>query len=131
MNTDPIADLLTRIRNAVKARHRKVDVPPSHMKISIVEIWKKTGFIRDYRLYRHEERGILRIYLKYIGKNAPVIHGIKRISRPGRRLYASYEKLPKVLGGMGVAIVSTSKGILSDHDAHQNRVGGEVLCGIW
>lgn len=131
MTTDPISDLLTRVRNAVKARQRKVDVPPSQLKVSIVDLWMKSGFIKNYKLYRQDEKGILRIYLKYVGKNRPVIHGLRRISKPSRRVYAPYSKLPKVLGGIGVAVVSTSRGVLSDEAARQNKVGGEVLCSIW
>jgi len=131
MTSDPIADLLTRVRNGIKAHHRKVDVPPSQIKISIVDIWKKSGFIRNYRLYREGEKGILRIYLKYAGKNQSVIQGLRRVSRPSRRIYASYHRIPKVLGGLGVAVVSTSKGVLTDQLARENKVGGEILCSIW
>src|SRR5262245_48104526 len=130
MSTDPISDLLTRVRNATKARQRKVDVPPSQLKVSIVDIWKKAGFIKNYKLYRQEEKGILRIYLKYVGKNRPVIQGLKRVSKPSRRVYSPHARLPKVLGGIGIAIVSTSKGILSDQMARENKVGGEILCTI-
>ena len=131
MHTDPIADLLTRVRNATKARQRKVDVPPSQLKVSIVDIWKKQGFIKNYKLYRQDEKGILRIYLKYVGKNQPIIQGIVRVSKPSRRVYAQYSKLPKILGGLGVSIVSTSRGVLTDQMARENKVGGEVLCTIW
>ena len=131
MNSDPIADLLTRVRNGVKARHRKVDVPPSQMKISIVDIWKKTGFIRNYKLYRDGEKGILRIYLKYTGKDQPIIHGLKRVSKPSRRVYMPADRIPKVLSGLGIAVVSTSKGMLTDQLARENKVGGEIVCTIW
>jgi small subunit ribosomal protein S8 len=131
MMTDPISDLLTRVRNAVKARQRKVDVPPSNLKVAIVEIWMKSGFIRNYKLYRQDNQGILRIYLKYVGKGRPVIQGLKRVSKPSRRVYLSYEKLPKVLGGIGVGIVSTNKGILTDVGARESKLGGELLCTIW
>lgn len=131
MYNDPISDLLTRIRNAVKARHRKVDVPPSQVKVAIVDILKKEGFIKNYKLYRQEEKGVLRIYLKYVGKNQPVIQGLRRVSRPARRVYAGYEKLPKVLGGLGLSVVSTSKGIVTDQMARENKVGGEVICSVW
>src|SRR5262245_36177572 len=100
MMTDPIGDLLTRVRNATKARLRKVDVPSSQMKVSIVDIWKKTGFIRNYKLYRQDQKGVLRIYLKYVGKNRSVIQGMARISKPSRRVYASHDQVPKVLGGI-------------------------------
>ena len=131
MMNDPISDMLTRVRNGVKARHKKVDVPASQLKVSIVDIWKKAGFIRTYKLYQQDNAGILRIYLKYVGKNRSVIQGIKRISRPSRRVYSTAEKLPKVLGGIGIAVVSTSKGIMSDQAARDNKVGGELLCSIW
>lgn len=131
MMSDSIADLLTRVRNAGKAKHRKVDVPTSHLKVAIVDIWKKAGFVRNYRLYRQNEKGIIRIYLKYVGRGQPVIQGLKRISRASRRVYVSHEKLPKVLGGIGMAVISTSRGIMSDQMARESRIGGEVLCTIW
>lgn len=131
MSTDPIADLLTRVRNATKARQRKVDVPPSTLKVSIVDILKKSGFIKNYKLYRQDEKGILRIYLKYVGKNRPVIHGLKRISKPSRRVYVPHTKIPKVLGGIGIAVISTSRGLLTDETARESKVGGEVLCTVW
>lgn len=134
MHTDPIADLLTRVRNANKARQRKVDVPPSNLKLSIVDLWKRSGFIKNYRMYRQDAedtKGIIRIYLKYVGKNRPVIQGIRRISKPSRRVYMSHSKLPKVRGGLGVAVVSTSQGLLTDQQARESKVGGELLCTIW
>lgn len=131
MLTDPIADLLTRVRNGSKAKLRKVDVPASQQKISVVEVWKRAGFIKTYRLYKQENRGVLRIYLKYVGKGKPVIQGLKRVSRPGRRVYRGHGNIPKVLGGLGLAVVSTSRGILNDQTARENKVGGEVLCTIW
>lgn len=134
MMTDPIADFLTRIRNASKARLRKVDVYPSQMKLALAEVMMKTGFIRNYKLYRADatdKKGILRLYLKYVGKNRPVLQGIKRVSHPARRIYANVDKLPKVLDGLGVAIISTSRGILTDQAAREQRVGGEVICTIW
>ena len=134
MHTDPIADLLTRVRNANKAKLRKVDVPPSQLKLNIVDLWKKQGFIKNYRLYRQnatDTTGILRVYLKYVGKNQAVIHGLRRVSRPSLRVYARHTKLPKVLGGLGMAVISTSKGIITDQEAREQKVGGEVLCTIW
>jgi len=131
MQTDPISDLLTRVRNATKARQRKVDMPASHLKVSIVDIWKRGGFIRNYKLFREDDKGVLRIYLKYAGKGRPVIQGIKRISKPSCRVYAPYSKIPKILGGIGVAIVSTSKGVMPDTLARENKLGGELLCSIW
>ena len=134
MMTDPIADLLTRVRNANKARQRKVDVTPTQLKVSIVDLWKKAGFIKNYKLYRQsdaDKTGLLRIYLKYIGKNEPVIHGLKRISQPSKRVYITQDKLPTILNGIGMAIVSTSRGVLNDELAREHRVGGELLCTIW
>ena len=131
MVTDPVSDLLTRVRNGSRARHLKVDVPHSQLKVSIVDIWKKAGFIKNYRLYKQDNKGIIRIYLKYVDKTRPIIEGLRRISRPGRRVYAGYEKLPKIMGGLGISILSTSRGVLSDEVARTNKVGGEVLCAIW
>ncbi len=134
MMTDPISDFLTRIRNANKARLRKVDVYPSQMKLALADVMMKSGFIRNYKLYRADAKdkiGILRVYLKYVGKNQPVLHGIKRVSHPARRVYSNVHKLPKVLDGLGVAVVSTSKGILTDQAAREQKVGGEVICTIW
>jgi len=129
--TDPISDLLTRVRNAVKAKQPKVDMPASQLKLSVVDIWKKTGFIKNYKLFQQEGKGVLRVYLKYVGKGQPVIQGLRRVSKPSRRVYSRHDRLPKVLGGLGVAVVSTSKGVLADATARENRVGGEVLCTIW
>jgi small subunit ribosomal protein S8 len=131
MVNDPIADLLTRVRNASKARLRKVDLPSSQMKVAIAEILKEHGFIRNYKLFRQEQKGVLRLYLKYVGKNRSVIQGLRRVSKPSRRVYASYRNLPKVMNGIGVAVVSTSRGIVTDEVARTHKVGGEVLCTIW
>lgn len=134
MTTDPISDLLTRVRNASKARLRKVDIRPSQLKLAIVDLWQKTGFIRDYKLYRETESdqtGILRIYLRYVGKNEPLIHGVKRISKPSRRVYVGYEEIPQIMNGIGMSVVSTSKGVMTDQMARDNKVGGELLCTIW
>jgi small subunit ribosomal protein S8 len=134
MMTDPIADFLTCVRNASKAKLRKVDVRPSQLKLAIADLWKKDGFIRNYKLYREDEKdtaGILRLYLKYVGKNQPIIHGVRRISRPSRRVYTKSDKTPKVMGGIGMAVLSTSKGVMSDQMARENKVGGEVICTIW
>ena len=131
MMPDPISDLLTRIRNAAHAKSRKVDIVPSTLKIGIVDILKKSGFIRNYKLYREDQTGVLRVYLKYADKNRPVVQGLKRVSRPGRRVYKGYSELTKVRAGMGVAILSTPKGLMTDEHARENKVGGEVLCTIW
>lgn len=131
MLTDPIADFLTRVRNSVKAKHPKVDIPVSRVKISIAEIMKEHGFIKNYQLFKHEGKPVLRLYHKYVGKNVPVIHGLARVSRPSRRVYIPAKEIPSVRGGIGISIVSTSRGILADQVARENNVGGEVLCNIW
>ncbi len=131
MMTDPIADLLTRVRNGVHAKQPKVDIPASQLKVSIVDLWKKGGYIKNYKLYRQGQRGVLRVYLKYVDKGTPVIQGLRRVSRPSRRVYASYDKIPKVLNGLGMAVVSTSKGVVTDEAARETKIGGEILCSIW
>jgi small subunit ribosomal protein S8 len=134
MHTDPIADLLTRVRNANKARLRKVDMPPSNLKVSIVDLWKRGGYIKNYRLYRQnaeDKTGILRIYLKFVGKNRPVIHGLRRVSKPSLRVYVRHTKIPKVRAGMGMAVISTSQGVITDQQARESHLGGELLCTIW
>lgn len=134
MMTDPIADFLTRVRNASRARLKKVDVYPSQSKLAIADVLKRSGFIRNYKLYKAsatDKKGILRVYLKYVGKNQPVLHGIKRVSKPALRVYKRATELPKVLDGLGVAVISTSKGILTDQAAREQKVGGEVLCTVW
>ena len=131
MMTDPIADLLTQVRNASRARLPKVDVPSSSLKVSIVDIWKQTGFIRNYQLFRQGSQPVLRVYLKYVGKGKPVIQGIRRVSKPSRRVYSSYRKIPKVLDGLGVAVVSTPGGLLADTTAREQKLGGEIICTIW
>lgn len=129
--SDPIADMLTRIRNANMVRHDKVEVPASKMKRQIAEILKREGFIRDYEYIGDEKKGILRIFLKYGPNQERVITGLKRISKPGLRVYAKAAEMPRVLGGLGIAIVSTSKGVMTDKEARQANTGGEVLCYIW
>lgn len=129
--TDPIADFLTRIRNANLVYHEKVEAPASKMKRAIAEILKQEGYIREYEYIDDGKQGILRIYLKYGPNKERVITGIKRISRPGRRVYARKDQIPRVLGGLGVAILSTSKGIVTDKQARKLGVGGEVICYIW
>ena len=129
--TDPISDLLTRVRNGVHAKQPKVDVPASQLKVAIVDLWKKGGYIRNYKLYRQDQRGILRIYLKYVEKGTPVIQGLRRVSRPSRRVYANAHKIPKVLNGLGMSVISTSRGVVSDEAARESKVGGEILCSIW
>ena len=133
MMTDPIADMLTRIRNGIQAHHDRVELPVSKLKVEIAKILKSEGFISNYKLVEDNTKpqNTLRLYLKYSDDGEPVIHGIERISRPGRRVYRGKEELPKVLGGLGLAIVSTSRGVLSGADAAKSGVGGEVLCQVW
>ena len=129
--TDPIADMLTRIRNANSAKHKTVDVPASKMKTAIAEILFKEGYIKSFELINDETQGIIRITLKYDEKGTRVIDGIKRISKPGLRVYAGKEELPRVLNGLGIAIISTSKGLKTDKEAREAGIGGEVLAYIW
>ncbi|GAB6932371.1 30S ribosomal protein S8 [Calditerricola satsumensis] len=129
--TDPIADMLTRIRNANMVRHDMVEVPASKLKREIAEILKREGFIRDAEYIDDGKQGILRIFLKYGPNNERVITGIKRISKPGLRVYAKKDEIPRVLGGLGIAILSTSKGVMTDKEARKANVGGEVICYVW
>ncbi|MBW2019437.1 MAG: 30S ribosomal protein S8 [Deltaproteobacteria bacterium] len=129
--TDPLADMLTRVRNANMAKHRKVDIPASKMKVSVAKILKDEGYIKNYKLIKDRKYGILRVYLKYDDLNQGVITGLKRVSKPGRRLYVKKKEIPRVLNGMGVAVLSTSKGILTDREARKLNIGGELLCNIW
>ncbi len=129
--TDPIADMLTRIRNAQTAKHEQVDIPCSKVKKSIADILLEEGYVANVEYLDEGINGIIRITLKYGAKREPVITGIKRISKPGLRVYAKYENLPKVLGGLGIAIISTSKGIMTDKKARELGHGGEVLAYIW
>ncbi|MBM4294320.1 MAG: 30S ribosomal protein S8 [Deltaproteobacteria bacterium] len=131
MMTDPIADMLTRIRNAGTARFDKVDIPASRMKINLAKIMKDEGFIKNYKVIKDNRQGILRVYLRYNEQQQPLIYGLKRVSKPGRRVYTGTEELPKVQGGLGVAVISTSKGVVTDRQARKLGVGGEVLCEIW
>ena len=129
--TDPIADMLTRIRNANSAKHKTVDIPASKMKTAIAEILFKEGYIKSFEIINNETQGIIRVTLKYDEKGNRVIDGIKRISKPGLRVYAGKEELPKVLNGLGIAIISTSKGLKTDKEAREAGIGGEVLAYIW
>lgn len=129
--TDNLGDMLTRIRNGGKARFDKVDIPASRMKISLARIFKDEGFIKNYKVIKDNKQGILRVYLKYDDQNQPLIQRIERVSKPSRRVYAGVEGLPKVQGGLGVAVVSTSKGVMTDRQARRLGVGGEVLCQVW
>jgi small subunit ribosomal protein S8 len=130
MWSDPIADMLTRIRNAVRIKADKVDMPASRMKLEIAKILKEQGFIRAYKILKFKKQGILRLNLKYIDGSS-LITDLKRISKPGRRVYVGKLEVPRVMGGVGMAIVSTSRGILSDSLCRSEGVGGEVLCYVW
>ncbi len=129
--TDTVSDMLTRIRNATTVRHDRTDVPASKMKLEIAKILKQEGFIRTFKLVDEGPQGLIRIYLKYADDGEPVIHGLRRVSRPGRRVYRSATDLPKVRNGLGVAVVSTNRGVVTDEQARGLHVGGEVLCEIW
>ncbi len=129
--TDSIADMLTRIRNASSAKHGSVDIPASNMKKAIAKILMEEGYVKDVSYINDDKQGIIRIQLKYVDNKRNVITGLKRISKPGLRVYAGKDEIPKVLGGLGVAIISTSKGIMSDKQARKEGVGGEVLAFIW
>ena len=131
MVTDPIADMLTRIRNANQMRYKEVEVPASKLKLEIARILKEEGFIADYKVKKNEVQSIIVLYLKYSDKKERVITGLKRISKPGLRVYAKTEELPRVLNGLGIAIVSTSKGVMTDKQARKESLGGEVLAYIW
>lgn len=129
--TDPIADMLTRIRNANMARHEKLEFPASKTKKEIADILKREGYIRDYEFVEDNKQGVIRIFLKYSATEEKVISGLKRISKPGLRVYAKADEVPRVLNGLGTAIISTSKGVLSDKEARSQAVGGEVLAYVW
>ena len=131
ITTDPIADMLTRIRNANSAKHKTVDIPASNMKLAIADILFKEGYIKSFEEIKDDTQGIIRVTLKYDEKGNRVIDGLKRISKPGLRVYASKEELPKVLNGLGIAIISTSKGLKTDKEARELGVGGEVLAYVW
>lgn len=129
--TDPVADMLTRIRNAIGAKHEVIDMPASKMKKAIAGILLKEGFIKGYEYKEEGPQGVIRITLKYGDKDVTIVNGLKRISKPGLRVYANKDELPKVLGGLGIAIISTSKGVMTDRDARESGVGGEVLAYVW
>ena len=129
--TDPVADMLTRIRNANTAKHESVDVPASNLKKAIAQILLDEGYIKSFEIVDDGTQGIIRIQLKYLAGKEKVISGLRRVSKPGLRVYARCEELPKVLGGLGIAIISTSKGLMTDKEARKNAIGGEVLAYIW
>lgn len=129
--SDPIADMLTRIRNAVSSRHDSAQMPSSKLKVAIAKVLKEEGFIRDYQVIPDGSRSMLRVDLSYTGRKEPVLTGIKRVSKPGLRVYVQKREIPRVLGGLGVAILSTPQGVMTGQLARQKSVGGEVLCYVW
>ncbi len=129
--TDPIADLLTRIRNAVLVGKDRCDAPASKVKLELSKILQEEGFIRTFKVLEEGPQGTLRLYLRYSPDGEPAIHGVERVSRPGLRVYRGVEELPEVRGGMGVAVISTSKGLMTDAKARESRLGGEVMCRMW
>jgi small subunit ribosomal protein S8 len=129
--TDPVADMLTRIRNASSARHEKVLVPKSRLKVRIAEVLKEEGFIKDFTVHQDGAQGAITILLKYSADREPAISDIKRVSKPGLRRYVPNDSIPRVLNGMGIAIISTSKGVLVDREARKQKVGGELICTVW
>lgn len=129
--TDPISDMLTRIRNASARKHEKVDVPASRVKVQIVKILKEEGFVKNYKLLKGQGAGTIRVYLKYTPDERQIIGGLRRVSKPGLRTYAGGNKIPRVMGGTGIAILSTSRGIMTDRKCRKEKIGGEVLCYAW
>jgi len=131
MMTDPVADFLARIRNAIKARHQKVDVPASKLKLEIARILKEEGYITNFKPTEEEGKKVIRVYLKYSNDNSPVISQVSRISRPGCRVYVSRNEIPRVLGGLGINILTTPKGVMTGRQARKEGVGGEILCEVY
>lgn len=128
--SDPVADMLTRIRNGAKAEFAKVDIPGSKLKMELARVLKEQGYIKNYKFVEDNKQGILRVYLKYMN-DKPVIYGLERVSKPGRRMYTKSREIKSVLNGLGISILSTSRGLMTDKQAKQENVGGEVLCNIW
>jgi small subunit ribosomal protein S8 len=129
--TDPIADMLTRIRNALKAERETVDIPCSTVKTNIAKVLKSEGYIKNYKIVSDKRQGVIKVVLKYDEGGIPVIQGLKRVSKPSRRVYSGYDEIPEVLNGFGMNIVSTSKGLMSDGHAREMRLGGEIICSVW
>lgn len=129
--SDPIADMLTRIRNGAKAEFAKVDIPGSKLKVELARVLKEQGYIKNYKFLEDEKQGVLRVYLKYAGEKKCAIYGLERVSKPGRRVYTKSKEVKPVLNGLGISILSTSKGLMTDKQAKKENVGGEVLCNIW
>ena len=131
MKSDPIADMLTRIRNASRAEHEKCDIPSSKIKVRLAEILKDEGFVKNFRALEDQKQGTLRVYLKYGAGNEKMITGLVRVSTPGRRVYVGHTSIPSILAGMGVAVLSTPRGVVTDREARKQKVGGEVLAYVW
>ena len=129
--TDPVADMLTKIRNAGMAKHEKVDIPTSKLKLEIVKILKTEGYIKNFKKVSQEGSNTIRVFLKYDDETGPVIHGIEKVSRPGRRVYTGYQNMPRVFNGYGTLIVSTSQGVTTGKKAAEKKVGGEIICTVW
>jgi small subunit ribosomal protein S8 len=129
--TDPIADMLTRIRNGLQAAHEVVDIPNSSLKLNIAKVLKSEGYIRNYKVVSDGRHRMIRVYLGYDSDGSPILDGLKRMSKPSRRIYRSAKEIPQVLNGYGISIVSTSKGLMTDRDARKAGIGGEVLCSVW
>ncbi|MDZ7699523.1 MAG: 30S ribosomal protein S8 [Deltaproteobacteria bacterium] len=129
--TDPVADMLTRIRNAIRASHEVVNIPSSKLKINVAKVLKSEGYIKNFRIISDGQHRYIRVFLKYDNEGNSVIEGLQRISKPGRRVYEKYHKVPKALNGYGINIISTSKGLMTDGEARQQKTGGEILCAVW
>jgi small subunit ribosomal protein S8 len=129
--SDPIADFLTGVRNAIRAKHRKVDMPATRLKTEIARVLLRERFINNFKVIEDRKQGVLRLYLKYAGESDSVITGIKRISTPGRRQYVGKDRIPRVMGGLGTAILSTSRGLMTDREAREAGLGGELICQVW
>jgi len=129
--SDPVADMLTKVRNAAMARHEKVDIPASKLKLEIVKILKTEGYIKNFKKVTQDGANCIRVFLKYDDKNTPIIHGIEKLSTPGRRVYSGYKELPRVFNGYGTLIVSTSLGVTTGKKAQEKQIGGELICTVW
>jgi small subunit ribosomal protein S8 len=129
--SDPIADMLTKIRNANAARHEKVDIPTSKLKLEIVKILKTEGYIKNFKKIQTDGQNFIRIFLKYDEENNPIIHGLSKVSKPGRRVYTGYREMPRMLNGYGIMVVSTSDGVITGRKAVEKQVGGELICTVW
>jgi len=129
--SDPVADFITCIRNAIQARHRKVDAPSSQLKQEIAKVLLRERFINNFKVIEDDRQGVLRVYLKYSGEDQSVITGVKRVSKPGRRVYVGKDRIPRVMGGLGISVVSTSRGLMTDREARDAGLGGEVVCQVW